>query len=523
MLGFEVLAIALASQRRSANLTRALGLAVWFLACAAARRLTAVPFSLGDHACITLLALASWLPAEPRLRATPRARFWIGAGLALVAAFIVPWTLPLAGCLVWALRSELGVGRAPRFEHAALGILGAAAFAAVLATMPRSVELLRQAWVPSADPKQETLAFLAHASMIALLSTATFETWRGRRRVGAGRAAMFWIALGVELGLVALSKGADSRALWALPLCLVFAVLFTPEAETKRPPSFAIVATALSLAAAGGLLPVRRGESELLARAERHARTFGAEDAIVLRDGPSFELAFYALVASSSLTDIVQKSPGKDPLSALESLRRRVQGRGGRLWLEVDGEGLPVASADAKAPLGASDLARAVMGVTVMAGERPVREVLRFASAAPCAGLPTLALSKGGRVSASGFVEAERSRDYAPERALDGDAKSEWLAPTGEAPWLDVELPGPRQVKGLRIQAARNAPWLDFDTRRVRVELHRKGGRSVSREIDLGLGQSRDLALAASDVWCVRVLILEHRGRGGGIAELELR
>ncbi len=82
MLGFEVLAIALASQRRSASLTRALGLAVWFLACAAARRLTAVPFSLGDHACITLLALASWLPAEPRLRATPRARFWIGAGLA---------------------------------------------------------------------------------------------------------------------------------------------------------------------------------------------------------------------------------------------------------------------------------------------------------------------------------------------------------------------------------------------------------------------------------------------------------
>jgi hypothetical protein len=126
-------------------------------------------------------------------------------------------------------------------------------------------------------------------------------------------------------------------------------------------------------------------------------------------------------------------------------------------------------------------------------------------------------------VRASGLFAPETPAAY----AVDGIESTEWLLPDRAPGWLEITFRWPRRVSGVRLLNSHNRHYLDRGAQRVRVTAFSNAGAVASAE-----GSFRpvtpdrsalDLPLAAQGVTHVRVEILSFFGRGGGLAEVEIR
>lgn len=429
-----------------------------------------------------LLALGAWRAAE--------LPWSLSALLVLLTGVLEPTWIPAA--------IAVAVERRPSERLRLLGVAVALAClaGAVLggqALLGRSLLAFRDSLVARVpDLRHENATLVAGVAVIGVVALLARAAARPDRR------ALYLYALGAEV----LLAGTFGRSLAVLPL-LVFLAL---------PPS-GIAAPALlaaTLAAANGLVTRLRIEEPVWERAETLERAFGPSDVLVFHLRPSFELEYYAELPSVAL-------PEDKPHEALQA---ELDQPGRRVWIHVDERGQPMLG---NAFPTDAHLRRLLWGITVGAGGLRLRELRGITSRAPCASPGLAGKDPKLRAHAIGWFEPESGRLYAPERAIDGDPKTEWLAPKKPLPWLDLALDEPRSISSVRLLGAQNLPYRDFEPRSAHVEL--LSGQTLVASTDVGLagGEWRELRLRGDKIDCVRVVLLSHRGRGGGLAELELR
>lgn len=469
--------------------------------CFAVLELGRTPASWRDGLAFVLLGAGAWLGAD-------RKRSPALSALPLVAGALQPLWLPAALALaVERFATRLAASR--RGLSIALGTLLLGALAGGQSALAKSLLAFRESLVrPITDARNESLSSwtaLAIFLVVALLVRSAVRSGGDAHQTPPG----FWLlALGLQLLVFGLATPA-APVLAVVPLLCALA-----GATRDVPPSLPVGLMAV-VAGANGLLKSGLADEPALARALRAQRAFRPDDLLLFPERPNFELEYYAERSSRSLAELARRTPGQSPLEALEvELQRAGAGRG-KLWLAVDAAGRPES-------MKASDAGRLVWGVTVEASGLRMREVMAITSASPCS-TPAAQASAGLRAGSSGFVEAELGRSYAPERAVDGDPQTEWLAQPGRPfGWLDLSLREPRAIRAVSLLDAQNLPHRDFETRQARVELYRLGALVAAREVALVGGKRALVALSGDGIDCVRVLVLSYRGRGGGFAEVEL-
>ncbi|HYQ04124.1 MAG TPA: discoidin domain-containing protein [Polyangiaceae bacterium] len=125
-------------------------------------------------------------------------------------------------------------------------------------------------------------------------------------------------------------------------------------------------------------------------------------------------------------------------------------------------------------------------------------------------------------VSASG--SPANGGSAAAERAVDGNPTTEWLAPEGDAPWLEVNFIRPTPVQGLRIINARHAPAKDRGTRTLVLDWfageHRAGHTEVTLRPPTSSHQTERLEINRAAVTRIRLTARDHYGQGAGLAEV---
>jgi hypothetical protein len=116
---------------------------------------------------------------------------------------------------------------------------------------------------------------------------------------------------------------------------------------------------------------------------------------------------------------------------------------------------------------------------------------------------------------------------FAPARAIDGDAYTEWLLPLGETGWLDVTFPRPRTLSAVRLLNAHNRGNNDMATCNFRIEAF-AGTRAVASFA--GAFATLDpqpiwhtIQLPATGVTRVRIWVDSYHSAGGGLAEVDFR
>ena len=130
-----------------------------------------------------------------------------------------------------------------------------------------------------------------------------------------------------------------------------------------------------------------------------------------------------------------------------------------------------------------------------------------------------------------GRLRARASATHSPEApaayAVDGIDTTEWLLPDDTLGWLDVYLPRPTDVRGLRVLNGHNRFYLDRAAKRVRATAYAHDEELSSAEGQFaGIKDGHpalDLKLDASGVTRVRVEILSFFGAGSAIAEVTRR
>jgi hypothetical protein len=127
------------------------------------------------------------------------------------------------------------------------------------------------------------------------------------------------------------------------------------------------------------------------------------------------------------------------------------------------------------------------------------------------------------RVDASATFSPEQP----PSNAFDGVDSTEWLLPDGVPGWVELKFRSPRKVRSVRVVNVHNRYYMDRASERVRVTAY--AGRAVVGTAERrfkGIVEQRstqDFKLEASGVTHLRVEVLSFFGRGGGVAEIELR
>lgn len=125
--------------------------------------------------------------------------------------------------------------------------------------------------------------------------------------------------------------------------------------------------------------------------------------------------------------------------------------------------------------------------------------------------------------NATGYAEAS----HEPWRAVDRRIDTEWWLPDGGLGSIEVDVTPARDVKSISLMNCRNLPTLDRAARDYRIELLSAG--SVVATIDDFFGAPsdkptwREHAVSGRRVDKVRVTLKTYFGRGGGLAEIEVR
>ncbi|MCA9594396.1 MAG: hypothetical protein KC776_13825 [Myxococcales bacterium] len=315
---------------------------------------------------------------------------------------------------------------------------------------------------------------------------------------------------------------------WMLvPWLLVLAWLTAFDPEAKIDPWLArAAALAISLLAArnalGYVWPTTRGEDPELARAERARTAFGDSDLLVFPDWPDLALGYWAQRQTTGWVSLfAERQPGEGTFSVFERSAEQVRHSGGRVFLDVDERGAPRITDDPDVGVSRAERERLVLGNTQLLGSDRLREVRGVLPRPVCSSRrEALPLWPGASVLASGFVE---SRSYAPERAFDGDRRTEWLT-RGDLGWIEVYLDPPRRIATLAVTNVRNAPFDDYATRVASLTTAFSSGESEEKRLVFPRdgGDLLRVPLNARNVRCVRFLVLEHAGQGGGIAEMSM-
>ena|SRR6478609_2205957 len=122
------------------------------------------------------------------------------------------------------------------------------------------------------------------------------------------------------------------------------------------------------------------------------------------------------------------------------------------------------------------------------------------------------------------YASDDANSAYRPEKATDGDATTEWLAPEGKDGWLDVEFFKPTRVTAISVTNARNAPHNDRGTQTLDIELF-AGAEQVKR-VEVTLEEKsateRRIEIEGAGITRVRLSALSHYGRGAGLAEVRV-
>lgn len=127
--------------------------------------------------------------------------------------------------------------------------------------------------------------------------------------------------------------------------------------------------------------------------------------------------------------------------------------------------------------------------------------------------------------SASGFNESEAHRDYAPERAIDGDPATEWHALGGRG-WIELALGAPREVRGVAIVNGFNPGYEDRALRRFVLEA-RRGDTVVAEshgafEAFSTAPERLVIPLRAQGVDRIRLVVRSAFRLGAAVAELHV-
>jgi hypothetical protein len=117
--------------------------------------------------------------------------------------------------------------------------------------------------------------------------------------------------------------------------------------------------------------------------------------------------------------------------------------------------------------------------------------------------------------------------DFPAAYAVDGIEATEWLMPDNTPGWLDVTFSSPRSVHLVRLLNCHNRYYADRAAQRVRVTAFGDWGPLGSVEGAFAALKAErsplDLVLDAQKVTRLRVDVLSFFGRGGGLAEVEVR
>lgn len=514
LLVLGLLALTLRGRRRGMTWGTTLGVVLAVGASFSVLQLAAPGGRFVPALAFSLLGALAWLSVAALPRIDDRLVIAMRVTVSLAIALLEPRALPV----VLALAGERHVDRLPSsvvrvLPLAAAGLLLFLAWLSGGPLSTRAVGAMHDAWLTQLADLRHEQASLEGA--IAILCTLALFT------LGITKRGELWLlALVCELACLAVFP-AGEQALFSVPV--VFALLLTqrPPDGAARParsePRKTAWAAAVALLVANGVIPLAAKDRALFASAARAHTTFKPSDVLLFAERPSFELTLYAELPSVAFSDARRRAPDQPPIEILGKEHWAAHLRGARLWAEVDTEGQP-RFADA------SDAwSRIVWGVTVASAGSRLREVRGLTSSVPCRAPAIATRTPGRQASASAYLEPGPVRRYAPERAFDGDATTEWLAPVIPMPWLDLTLSKPRTVAGVRLLGAQNLPYRDFEPRGVRVELYRRATLARATDASLTAGQARDVVIRGDDIDCVRLLILSYRGRGGGLAEVELR
>lgn len=382
---------------------------------------------------------------------------------------------------------------------------------------------------PGRTPALELLSGLAWDGLLVV--SAWWLIRSGLRGVRQA-APLFLAALGHAV-FVAWWDVEQLRFWLLVPWLCVLGALTNIEVAGKRVAVLSLVAGALILSAnlLSSVLPSLRAPPPSLLAA-RMQRTFGDRDLLVFAVWADASLPYFGSIPNTGWLSLhaalEDRRPDDRAFDWFIAMQRWVTSQGGRTYVEVDREGRPIVAEDVlQAPSGVTrtDLARIVWGLTLAAGPWRFREVLQVLGHTPCAAAsPAVKGSRGLSAAATSFVDSGKNRDYAPERAIDAQNDTEWLS-TEPFAVLDVHFEQPRAVEGIELRSASNAPYRDFAARLVQVSLWNGATPLSERRVGLARGKQGlgSVELPAERATCLSIVLVEHAGRGGGLAEVVIR
>jgi hypothetical protein len=127
------------------------------------------------------------------------------------------------------------------------------------------------------------------------------------------------------------------------------------------------------------------------------------------------------------------------------------------------------------------------------------------------------------RASASAVYASE----FAVANALDGEDETEWLLPDQQDGWLQIVFPWSRRVHGVELVNAHNRTYHDRGAKEVRVtafsDYQPLASATGTFAAAPGDRSTLQLPLEARGVTHLRVEVLSHFGRSGGLADVRVR
>jgi hypothetical protein len=131
------------------------------------------------------------------------------------------------------------------------------------------------------------------------------------------------------------------------------------------------------------------------------------------------------------------------------------------------------------------------------------------------------------RRSVSVLASGSSSMDVAPDRAIDGDEKTDWSLPDHQTGWIEVAPIKPRSVTQIRILQAKNLPGADRGVKDFHLEIYADGKLATSLQGAFPSAgtrpQWRTFDVSVARVERVRVIVDSWFGPSGALSEIVLR
>jgi hypothetical protein len=233
---------------------------------------------------------------------------------------------------------------------------------------------------------------------------------------------------------------------------------------------------------------------------------------------------------------------GDDVSAVLRALGAppKVAARVGALAGRVEALALPALDADVTSEhltlyrdlgdaLAALDEATAPFGL--LPREIRARRAARLGAAALFAalavGVAAFWLTRPERIAATASASYANDPQFGPEKAVDGLPETEWLLPDHATGHLELRLPRPRTVSGVRLLNGHNRQFNDRAVREYTVELYagaRLVGSKAGEFVEFRDAPTwTDVDVRGDAVDRVRVVVRSAHRMGAALAEIELK